>query len=50
MQRKPEFLRFKASQQAAAAFLLAMNLATSEFATKLGLVQLPNLYCDLQAE
>ena len=40
MMRKPEFLNYKASQQAAAAFLLALNLATSGSATKLGLVQL----------
>ena len=40
MMRKPEFLQFKASQQAAAAFLLALNLANSANSTKLGLVHL----------
>lgn len=40
MQRKPEFLKFKAHETAAAAFVLALNLATSEMATKFGLVHL----------
>lgn len=40
MMRKPEFLKFKASQQAAAAFVLALNLATSAYAQKLGLAPL----------
>ena len=40
MMRKPEFLNFKPSQQAAAAFSLALNLTTSPNAKKLGLVPL----------
>lgn len=40
MMRKSEFLNFKPSQQAAAAFALAINLATSPYAKKLGLVPL----------
>jgi hypothetical protein len=40
MMRKPEFLNFKASTQAAAAFVLAMNLATSGKAGRLGLATL----------
>ena len=38
--RKSEFLSFKASTLAAASFVLAMNLATSESAGKLGLASL----------
>ena len=38
MMRKSEFLQFRASQQAAAAFLLALNLASSVNAQKLGLI------------
>jgi hypothetical protein len=40
MQRKPEFLQFKAHQIASASFVLALNLATSDQATKLSLVHL----------
>jgi hypothetical protein len=47
MQRKPEFLQFKASQIAAAAFLLATNLSRSKLATKFGLVKLDEINCEL---
>ena len=43
MMRKPEFLQYKPSQQAAAAFSLAINLATSPNAHKLGLVSLTSV-------
>ena len=47
MQRKSEFLKFKASQQAAAAFLLAINLSRSKLASKFGLVSLDEIHCGL---
>lgn len=44
MMRKREFLNFKPSVQAAAAFALAVNLATSPNAKKLSLVSLPRSF------
>jgi len=43
MQRKSEFLNFKPSEQAAAAYLLAINISRSEVAAQVGLKYLPDL-------